>query len=142
MPYRRESNGKKAPILWEKYEYQFPRLSPYHWFCCIFPCCGNLWGNPCISHMMTLVNFFLILTIVIALFRVQYNKYYPSSSYFSNKTKYEKKRKYWPSLARCSKTSLLLTCVCVAGWLAVCLSVCLFTSIHREGFLCVDRLEC
>ena len=88
-------------MLWEKYEYQFPRLSPYR-FCCIFPCCGNLWGNPCISHMMTLVNFFLILTIVIALFRVQYNKYYPSSSYFSNKTKYEKKRKYWPSLARCS----------------------------------------
>ena len=96
-----ETNGKKAPMLWEKYEYQFPRLSPYR-FCCIFPCCGNLWGNPCISHMMTLVNFFLILTIVIALFRVQYNKYYPSSSYFSNKTKYEKKRKYWPSLARCS----------------------------------------
>ena len=95
-----ESNGKKAPMLWEKYEYQFPRLSPYR-FCCIFPCCGNLWGKPCISHM-TLVNFFLILTIVIALFRVQYNKYYPSSSYFSNKTKYEKKRKYWPSLARCS----------------------------------------
>ena len=36
------SNGNKAPILWEKYEYQFPRLSPYHGFCCIFPYCGKL----------------------------------------------------------------------------------------------------
>ena len=26
-----ESDGKKAPILWEKYEYQFPRLSPIPW---------------------------------------------------------------------------------------------------------------
>ena len=32
-----ESNGKKAPILREKYEYQFPRISPYYGFCCIFP---------------------------------------------------------------------------------------------------------
>ena len=101
-----ESNGKKAPMLWEKYEYQFPRLSPYR-FCCIFPCCGNLWGKPCISHMMTLVNFFLILTIVIALFRVQYNKYYPSSSYFSNKTKYEKKKKI---LAIFSEMFVLVYC--------------------------------
>ena len=40
-----ESNGKKAPILWEKYEYQFPRLSPYHGFCCTFPYCGILMGK-------------------------------------------------------------------------------------------------
>ena len=31
-----ELNGKKTPILWEKYDYQFPRLSPYHGLCCIF----------------------------------------------------------------------------------------------------------
>ena len=43
---RWESNGKKAPILWEKYEYQFPRLSPYHGFCYIFPCCGKFMGKP------------------------------------------------------------------------------------------------
>ena len=108
-----ESNGKKVPIVWEKYEYRFPRLFPYHRFCCIFPHCGkfmgkpmhfpyaevyhrmgirwekstrtiglsmiinfpdflhtmgffafshtvvNLWGNPCTSHMMISVNFFL-----------------------------------------------------------------------------------
>ena len=30
-----ESNEKQAPILWEKYEYQFPSLSPYHGSCCI-----------------------------------------------------------------------------------------------------------
>ena len=54
-----ESDGKKAPILWEKYEYQFPRLCPYHGFCCISRTVGNLWGNPCIYHMMKSVNFFL-----------------------------------------------------------------------------------
>ena len=93
-----ESNGKKALILWEKYEYQFPRFTPYEGFCCIFPyyekldgnrmgkkapilwekydyrfprlphtmgfvafsrTVGNLWGNPCTSHMLISVNFFL-----------------------------------------------------------------------------------
>ena len=41
-----ESNGNKAPILREKYEYQFPRLSPYHGFCCIFPYCGKFMEEP------------------------------------------------------------------------------------------------
>ena len=41
-----ESDWKIAPILWEKYEYQFPRLSPYHGFCCIFPYCGKFMGKP------------------------------------------------------------------------------------------------
>ena len=41
-----ESNGKKVPTLWEKYEYQFPRLSPYHGFCYIFPYCGKFMGKP------------------------------------------------------------------------------------------------
>ena len=41
-----ESDGKKAPILWEKYDYQFPRLSPYHGFCCIFPYRGKFMGKP------------------------------------------------------------------------------------------------
>ena len=49
---RWESDGKKAPILCEKYDYWFPRLSPYHATCCIFPYCGKFMGNPCISHMM------------------------------------------------------------------------------------------
>ena len=47
---RLESGWRNAPILWEKYEYKFPRLSPE--FCHIFPCYGNSWGNPCIYHMM------------------------------------------------------------------------------------------
>ena len=55
---RWESNGKKAPVLWERYGYRFPRLPPYHGFCCIFPYCGKFMRNPCISHMMTSVNFF------------------------------------------------------------------------------------
>ena len=47
-----ESNGKKVPIIWEKYVNQFPRFSPYNGFCCIFLHYGKLKGNPCISHMM------------------------------------------------------------------------------------------
>ena len=65
-----ESNGKKAPILSEKYEYQFPGFSTYHGFCRIFPetnfpgfshamgfhgfsqAMRNWWENPCISNMM------------------------------------------------------------------------------------------
>ena len=38
-----ESNGEKAPILWEKY--QFPWLSPYHAICIVFPYCGKLMGK-------------------------------------------------------------------------------------------------
>ena len=30
----------------EKYDHQFPRLSPYHGFCCIFPYCGEFIGKP------------------------------------------------------------------------------------------------
>ena len=65
-----ESNGKKAPILWEKYEYQFPRFSSYDGFCrifleidfsgfshsmgcpAIFHTLGNWQENPIISHVM------------------------------------------------------------------------------------------
>ena len=41
-----ESTGKKAPILWEKYEYQFPGFSPYDGFCWIFLYYGRLMGKP------------------------------------------------------------------------------------------------
>ena len=41
-----ELDGKKAPMPWEKYGYRFPRLSPYHEFCCIFPYCGKFMGKP------------------------------------------------------------------------------------------------
>ena len=30
----------------KKSDYQFPRLSPYHGFCCIFPYCGEFIGKP------------------------------------------------------------------------------------------------
>ena len=36
-----ESDRKKAPILREKYDYRFPRLSQYHGFCCLFPYRGK-----------------------------------------------------------------------------------------------------
>ena len=32
-----ELDGKKAPILWEKYGYRFPRLSPIPWVLLHFP---------------------------------------------------------------------------------------------------------
>ena len=41
-----ESDGKNVPILWEKYDYQFPRFSPDDGFCCIFPYYGKLMGKP------------------------------------------------------------------------------------------------
>ena len=73
-----ESNGKKAPMLWEKYEYKFlssphtmdfVRFSPNPNsqafpgnkfqgfsnsmdFSTFFHAMGNLWENLCISHMM------------------------------------------------------------------------------------------
>ena len=49
-----ECNGKKALILWEKYECHFPRFSIYDGFCrifpgtnfCLFPCSGKLMRKP------------------------------------------------------------------------------------------------
>ena len=37
---------KKATIIWEKYEHQFPRFSPYNEFCCVFLYYGKLIGKP------------------------------------------------------------------------------------------------
>ena len=47
MKYTMDGNqmGKKVPILWEKFDYQFPRFSPYDGFCCIFTYCGKLMGK-------------------------------------------------------------------------------------------------
>ena len=65
-----ESTWKKALILWENYDYQFPRFSTYDGFCRIFPeidfsgfshsisfpafshVLGNWRENPYISHIM------------------------------------------------------------------------------------------
>ena len=44
--HKMESNGKKAPIVWETYEHQFRRFSPYDEFCCIFLYYGKLMGKP------------------------------------------------------------------------------------------------
>ena len=41
-----ELDGEKAPIQWEKHDYRFPRLSPNHGFCSIFPYCGKFMGKP------------------------------------------------------------------------------------------------
>ena len=47
-----KSNGKKAPMLWEKYKYQFARSSTYDGFFTFFRTMGNWWENLCIFHMM------------------------------------------------------------------------------------------
>ena len=41
-----KSDGKKVPILWEKYDYQFPRFLLYDGFCWILPYYGKLMGKP------------------------------------------------------------------------------------------------
>ena len=41
-----ELDVQKALMLWEEYGYGFPRLSPYHGFCCIFPYRGKFMGKP------------------------------------------------------------------------------------------------
>ena len=48
-----ESDWRNASILWEKYEYQFPRLSPYDGFVTFSRAMGNWWENPHISHMIS-----------------------------------------------------------------------------------------
>ena len=47
----RQSDGKKTPILREKYEPQFLRFYSigFVWF---YRAMGNWWGNTCISHMV------------------------------------------------------------------------------------------
>ena len=57
--HRRESDGKKAPILWGKYDYRFPRLPHTIGFVAFSRTVGNLWGNLCTSHIMTSFNCFL-----------------------------------------------------------------------------------
>ena len=47
-----ELERKKALILWEKYEYEFPSFSQYNRFCCISCATGDYWGNTYISHML------------------------------------------------------------------------------------------
>ena len=41
----------------------------------------------------------------------------------------------WSSVCVC-------VCVCVRLCVFVTTCVCVFTSIHREGFICLDQLEC
>ena len=47
-----KSGGRKVPIIWGKYGYQFPRLCQFDGFCCIFLCYGKLMGKPCIFQVM------------------------------------------------------------------------------------------
>ena len=41
-----KSDGKEAPMLWEKYGYRFPRVTQYHGFCCISRYCGKFMEKP------------------------------------------------------------------------------------------------
>ena len=43
---RWELYEEKSPILWEKYDYQFPRFTPYDGFYCIFLNYEKLMGKP------------------------------------------------------------------------------------------------
>ena len=41
-----ESNGKEVPVIWEKYDHQFPIFSPYGEFRCISLYYEKLMGKP------------------------------------------------------------------------------------------------
>ena len=47
-----ETDGKKGPILREKYEYQFHSFPHTMGFIAFSQYMGNWWENPCISHVM------------------------------------------------------------------------------------------
>ena len=51
--------GKKHPHYGKSMIIDFPDFSHTMGFVAFSRTVGNLWGNPCISNMMTLVNFFL-----------------------------------------------------------------------------------
>ena len=51
--------GKNHPYFGKSMSINFPDFPHTMRFIAFFRTVGNLWGNPCISHMMTLVNFFL-----------------------------------------------------------------------------------
>ena len=59
--YHRMGNwmGKKHPSYGKSMSIIFPDFPHTMGFIAFFRTMGNLWGNPCISHMMILVNFFL-----------------------------------------------------------------------------------
>ena len=51
--------GKKHPYYGKSMSISFPDFHHTMGFVAFSRTEGNLWGNPCISHMMTSVNFFL-----------------------------------------------------------------------------------
>ena len=56
-----ESYGKKHPYYRKSMSISFPDFPHTMGFVAFSGTVGNIWGNPCISHMMTSVNFFLCL---------------------------------------------------------------------------------
>ena len=54
----RESDGKKHPYYGKSMSINFPDFRHTMIFVAFSRTVVNLWGNPCISHMMTLVIFF------------------------------------------------------------------------------------
>lgn len=55
--------GGKVPILWEIYEYQFPRFSLYDGFCYILPYHGKLMWKPMHFLHSDIGSFFLWLRV-------------------------------------------------------------------------------
>ena len=54
-----ESDRKEAPILWEKYEYQYPRFPHSMSFAAFTQTMENWWQDWYIFSMLILANFFL-----------------------------------------------------------------------------------
>ena len=51
--------GKKHPCYGKSMSTNFPDFAHTVGFVAFSHTAGNLWGNPCISHLMALVNFLL-----------------------------------------------------------------------------------
>ena len=58
---RWELDGKKHSYYGKSMSISFPDFPHTMGFVAFSGTVGNIWGNPCISLMMTLVNFFLCL---------------------------------------------------------------------------------
>ena len=65
-----ESDGNKAPILWEKCDYRFPRLSPTPWVLLHFPVLWEISGETHAFPIWFIYLFILYLMLTI------YNYYY------------------------------------------------------------------
>ena len=65
--------GKKHPYYGKSMIIDFPDFPHTMGFVAFSRTVENLWGNPCTSHMMTSVNFFLCMLSIFEFWRMSEN---------------------------------------------------------------------